>query len=251
MPKKINMIGLEFNGCRVVSEIEKINGRVAYKCVCYCGKDFKATTKVIRSGAKRSCGCARVGINKKHGLSRSSEYSSWSGMIQRCNNRKNPKFNRYGGRGIKVCDSWLSFENFISDLGMKDDIKQTIGRIDNDGDYCKENCRWESDIQQANNTSRTVKFKYRGVSLTARQVSDMNGIDYDLVYVRLSKGLDGDDVDCDHRLNEVTVTVDGIKTQLTKALEELSIPTSTFYKRKREGLTSQQIIDKKLSSGLI
>lgn len=244
MGSKLDLVGLEFNGCLVIRESENINGRLAYLCRCYCGKEFNATTKVIRSGAKRSCGCAKKLNAKKHGMSGSKMYSSWSGMIQRCTNKKNPKYNRYGGRGISVCKRWLfSFEHFKADMGEPLIKKFSIGRIDNDGMYEKENCRWESDIQQANNTSRTVLFKFLGKERTARDIAGEYGISYDLVYYRLVNGCKDVDVIKKENSRHRFVLVNGESLNVTAAISLLKIPVSSFYSKVRRGASPQSVID--------
>lgn len=251
MPKMIKLIGSCFNGCKVLERCENIQGRVAYNCKCYCGSHFKATAKVIRSGAKRSCGCARKGINKTHGMSGTAEYRSWSGMIQRCKNIKNPKYKDYGGRGITVCNEWLDFNIFIKDMGKMKNKGMSIGRMDNDKPYCKENCRWETSYQQADNTRRTRRFDYRGMKLTAREVCCINGLDYDLVYSRLFRGCTDDEVDSGGALHHKFVYVNGKRMNTIKAIELLKIPVSTFYKRRRLGAESQKIIDFAVEHGYV
>jgi len=86
-------------------------------------------------------------------------YVTWKAMNTRCNNPNAPKYHRYGGRGIKICPTWKSFEVFYDDMGEREP-NQTIDRIDNDGDYCRDNCRWASVKEQ--NRNRKASIKYNG-----------------------------------------------------------------------------------------
>lgn len=251
MPKKIDLLGFEFSGSLVLSECENISGRRAYLCRCSCGKEFKASVKNIRNGGTRSCGCLRQGVNKTHGLSRAKSYRSWANMIQRCTNANTGNYKNYGGRGISVCDDWFSFECFHDDMGDPPSRNHSIGRIDNNGDYKKENCRWETTMQQAQNTTRTVKFRYRGFALTAREVCCINGLDYDLVYERLRSSCSDDEVDQSSSRRHVFVLVGGVSMNVTDAMKNLDIPVSTFYKRRRRGLSPQEIINKKINKGYV
>ncbi|QHJ80631.1 MAG: hypothetical protein [Bacteriophage sp.] len=94
-------------------------------------------------------------------------YSSWSGMKQRCTNPKHPKFRHYGGRGIKVCERWQSYDNFISDMGPRPSLKHSVERKDNEGDYTPGNCVWATQTTQCNNrrTRKDNTLGERGVSL--------------------------------------------------------------------------------------
>ena len=107
-------------------------------------------------------------IRDKLSQEHKSEYRSLKGAIQRCYNENNPSYSRYGGRGIKVCDRWkgaYGFSHFLEDMGTKPDKKSSLDRIDVNGDYCPENCRWADDNTQAVNTTRKRACSFRGVRL--------------------------------------------------------------------------------------
>ena len=144
--------------------------RALWKCSCTCGRTFITRGKDLRSGKVTSCGCARREhcsermrrINTKHGHRQSRLYTVWRDMKDRVQNPKNKSYSLYGGRGIKVCDEWLDFENFYVwslDTGYDSTApfgKCTLDRINVDGNYEPSNCRWVDMKVQANNRRKPV-----------------------------------------------------------------------------------------------
>jgi hypothetical protein len=115
---------------------------------------------------------------------------SWLGIGQRCNNPKANRYENYGGRGVKVCERWKSFWMFLEDMGRRPSKKHSIDRIDVNGDYCPENCRWATAKQQMNNTRWNVILEIDGVSKNITQWSEFSGTNRDTIRRRVERGWD-------------------------------------------------------------
>lgn len=196
MIKTKDLIRQTFNRLTVVSRAsDSKSGNVRWDCVCTCGKSV-AGVQVgnLKSGQVKSCGCLKLEvlavIKKTHGLRSSPEYSTWSKMLQRCHNQNNPKYVIYGARGIQVCDRWrTSFDNFYTDMGPKPSPKHSIDRVDNNGNYSPENCKWATKTEQANNTRSNIVITYEGLTKTLGEwCRDLNA-NYHRVYGRLRRGV--------------------------------------------------------------
>lgn len=153
--KYFDLTGLRF-GELLVLEREGQVGKplVKWSCLCDCGNKSVVATTNLRNGSTKSCGCRRRLIcsikAKTHGLTNTPEYKTWAGMRTRCTNPKATNYGVYGERGIKCCERWNSFENFLSDMGKREKGK-TLDRIDVDGDYEPKNCRWATKEEQVKN----------------------------------------------------------------------------------------------------
>jgi|688.fasta_scaffold540352_3 hypothetical protein len=171
MGKFKDLTGFHFGKLKVLN-FHSMNkyGRANFLCECDCG-----TIKVIQSMCLLrkytiSCGCHGkniLGLSRKtHGLSKSPEYKIFCKMKERCYNKNASYYNNYGGRGIVICDEWInSFITFYNDMGPIPSKNHSIDRINNDGPYSKENCRWATYQQQSSNNRANLKrkSKYLGV----------------------------------------------------------------------------------------
>jgi hypothetical protein len=103
---------------------------------------------------------AKIVSKKCH--KKNSERHIWRGIINRCTDHRRPGYKNYGGRGISICERWMTFENFLEDMGKRPSVKHSVDRRDNDGWYCPENCYWATRAQQSRNTRRTRFLEFNG-----------------------------------------------------------------------------------------
>ena len=169
--KALDLNGKGFNRLTVINRDENNRfGQSMWLCECHCGVKKTIKGSYLVSGHTRSCGCHQrdvIGsISRAHGMYGSPEHVSWNRMHQRCTNKKNNRFDNYGGRGITVCNRWQKSENFYADMGDKPTPKHSIDRIDNDGNYEPANCQWATPLEQAHNQrlQKGNKFGVSGVS---------------------------------------------------------------------------------------
>lgn len=228
------------------------NRKYAYYhlCRCVCGTEKMILSSNVELGKTKSCGCAaRKATGERartHGMSKTSEYQTWNRMWSRCTNPVVDRYPQYGGRGISVCKDWESFENFYRDMGDRPSPRHSIGRKDNDGNYCKDNCRWETPDQQSSNTSRSVFIEHLGERLTISQWAKKLGMSQYLIRSRLSLGWSGADSLRNENLHEKPITVDGVSMLTTEWIKHLSIPVSSFYVLIRRGISREDVIRKYL-----
>lgn len=189
--KPIELTGQRFGRLIVLDRAENDRfGKARWRCQCDCGKETTTRSNTLLKGETLSCGCLfqekrALGSKRSHGQSKTALYSVWSVAKGRCENPTDKNYRYYGGRGITMCDRWRrSFTDFQADMGPRPE-GYTLGRINNDGPYAPENCRWETYKQQARNTRRTFLVSHEGTTQTIGAWAEQLGIDEHALYFRI------------------------------------------------------------------
>lgn len=173
-------VGQEYGRLKVERRLKtrSKSGLFLWICKCRCGNKITLDSHQLVTMKYPSCGC----IN---GLVDKSGYRSWASMIQRCYNKNDPAYSYYGGRGISVCERWRKgYVYFLEDMGERPD-KHTLDRIDNNGNYQPDNCRWAKIEEQSWNKRHTVKLEYNGEQITLRDLCLKTGLKRSLLYARI------------------------------------------------------------------
>ena len=187
-----DLVGKIFGYLSVIAFSHTYKGHAYWLCVCECGGHTVVRGSHLKTGNVASCGCRKGHIT--HGESGSRLYAIWNNMRERCRNPKTREYHRYGGRGIKVCDEWLNdfqaFYDWAIANGYDDTAPRgqcTIDRIDNDGNYCPENCRWTTAKVQANNTRRTRFIEFNGEKHSVTEWARRLGMNQSTLSMRINK----------------------------------------------------------------
>lgn len=187
----INRVGQKFHFLSVISIAEKTHhGKTKYLCICDCGNKSMVFSENLTSGHTKSCGCyqKKFPSNKIHGMSNTSFYRVYKAMIERCVKHKD-----YNGRGIKVCKSWLDFNNFKDDMYQSylshqktygNNHNTSIDRINNNGHYSLRNCRWATAQEQGDNRRNNILINYDNKVMSLKSLSRLLNIPYMRLYKR-------------------------------------------------------------------
>lgn len=199
MNSVVDLIGQRFGRLTVIGIDDRgTKGKTYWMCKCDCGAVKSVRSDSLRSGAIKSCGCLKREQDKSnlardtHGMSKTRLYQEWQGMKDRCFNKNNARWERYGGRGITVCEEWRndfqSFCDWATANGYRDDL--TLDRIDNDGNYCPENCRWATQRQQSRNRRTNIDVTIGNSTRTLMEWCEIFGLEYKTVYARYKRNGD-------------------------------------------------------------
>lgn len=244
-------------GMLTVLGLDKIEDKISWWFVrCDCG-----TVKSVRGNTLKtlkSCGCQKreqdlinIGVTdfNHHELSNHPVYSIWSGMKTRCENPKSMGYKDYGGRGIKICEEWLDFRNFVGwaeDTGFEPGKDLSIERIDVNGDYCPENCIWIERKYQARNCRNTIRLSIGGESKPLVEWSELYGIDYKTVSGRYKSGKRKlEDLFYKGNLqnrNAQRIDIFGEKLTFSEAGEKYGVRKETIWARYKRGIRDEKLL---------
>lgn len=177
MPKMIDIAGLKFGRLTVIRHVGFHERMATWLCVCDCGNEHVAPGVRIRSGNTKSCGCLRADHMRDlpkhatHGATRNkrktTEYTIWASMKNRCERPAHPSYRRYGGRGITVCAEWQNdFAAFLAHVGPRPSTRHSLDRINNARGYEPGNVRWATIVEQMQNTSANRFITVAGQTMT-------------------------------------------------------------------------------------
>ena len=202
--KLIDLTGQVYGRLTVIKRVDDYispsgSRKVQWLCKCKCGKEVIVTGNNLRKGNSKSCGCYNrellAKINLTHNASNTRLYHIWICMKDRCYNPKNKKYKDYGGRGIAICDEWINdfeaFANWAYDNGYIENVSRgecTIDRIDVNGNYCQQNCRWVNQKVQTNNKRNNHYITYNGETHTVTEWNNILGYKKGVLSRRIFSG---------------------------------------------------------------
>ena len=202
--KLIDLTGQVYGRLTVIKRVDDYispsgDRKVQWLCKCKCGKEVIVTGNNLRKGNSKSCGCYNrellAKINLTHNASNTRLYHIWICMKDRCYNPKNKKYKDYGGRGIIICDEWINdfeaFANWAYDNGYIENVSRgecTIDRIDVNGNYCQQNCRWVNQKVQSNNKRNNHYITYNGETHTVTEWNNILGYKKGVLSRRIFSG---------------------------------------------------------------
>ncbi len=258
-----DLTGMKFGKLTVLKQGERKilksgQRQIRWICKCECGNTISTSSALLKNGKSKSCGCgqkeaARI-ANTKHGMYKDRIYKIFKQMHVRCEKEYSAAYKNYGGRGIKVCDEWSGengFQNFVKwafENGYEDTL--SIDRIDNNGNYSPENCRWANSYVQSNNTRKNVNITWNGEthSLSVWGRIKPNGLAYDTLRSRLRDGwsIERAFTEPQHTHKKDTegtlITIDGETHNVTYWCNISGIQKSTYYRRIKRGISPEQAI---------
>ncbi len=256
MSRVIDLTGNVIGRWTVVRrEANKPTGGTMWLCRCECGNEKIVDGIVLRDQRSRSCGCLHddmvVARSTKHGLTPANAkpppvYHSWSGMKARVTNPNNMHYASYGGRGITICEKWMTFTGFLEDMGDKPK-GTSLDRIDNNGNYCKENCRWSTPKEQSRNKRNNNLVEYNGKTQTVSSWAEELGISDSSMHERLEnwsikRAVSEPAIDPGLRSKNIFLEYNGEKMNLTGWARRLGVTVTSMSRWVKAGRTIEDIV---------
>lgn len=239
-----SLVGKRFGRLFVVKKIdnEQNSGGVKYECLCDCGNTHIVSHRNLYNGSIKSCGCLLEDFlksNTTHGGAGTKLYYVWNAARSRCFNPKDKGYKNYGGRGVTMCDEWAndfgSFQQWAYQNGYEEDKGLTIDRIDNNGNYCPENCRWVDQMTQCNNMRRNVYVTYMGKRQTLAQWARELNRQYESLRDSYYNGTFPPTKENAHRLRNKLIEYQGKRLTMKQWAEELNVDYSSIKHRVKRG----------------
>lgn len=208
LPKNLSIDNLEFAPLATRSCFINLTGRVFERltvlgyagqsywwCQCSCGNITRPRVNALQSKTQHrsgSCGCLglekRARASRTHGMSDTKVHYAWSAMLQRCRNPREARYHDYGGRGISVCARWFTFENFYADMGNPPTKQHSLERIDNNGNYEPDNCKWATPAEQQNNLRNNRRLTVGNVTQTYTAWARISPVARNTIVDRIERG---------------------------------------------------------------
>lgn len=249
-PQSVDLTGQKIGRWSVIAEAERVGYTRRWQCRCECGTERAVTQCSLRKGDSVSCGCYAAEQTskrrKKHGHSveRTTEYTIWKSMKYRCHSTGDSSYHRYGARGIEVCERWRnSFENFLEDMGPRPSLDHSLERIDNEGNYCPENCRWATKTEQARNRRTNHFVTLNGETKTLMEWSEITGLGYTVITGRLNRGWTAEEAltlkpGATHRW----ITYNGETKRLNDWSRQYNVPRERLGRRLKNGWSFEEAV---------
>lgn len=181
--------GQQFGRLTALYRLHNTKGRTKWLCVCECGNLVEVKENNLLQGGSKSCGCSRKHINIKHGKTNTRLFITWQNIKNRCYNNCNNEYKNYGARGIAVCNEWvhdfMAFYNWAMNNGYDDNL--TIDRINENGNYEPNNCRWVTMKQQQRNKRSNHTITINGETHCLSEWCDILGLNYSTVKSRIQR----------------------------------------------------------------
>lgn len=184
--KMVDITNKKYNHLKVIKLDHRDDKGILYwLCECDCGNRKVVNGNSLKNGNIKACGCLQGG-KTKYKYSNKKIYKKWQHMISRCENKNDISFKNYGARGIKVCNEWKNYDVFAKwslDNGFKENLE--LDRIDVNGNYEPNNCRYITNLENRRNKRNTLRYDYKGKNLTLKEIADINNISYRTLWKRM------------------------------------------------------------------